>query len=298
LSLAFIFGTLGSILSAFWGKTISTGKWEMAIACLTGSFVGGTVNFFEVAAGLGPTTEQRKMLNLIAGADILVMIAYFAFMLASRSTLAVILPPRRDAATMSRDYSISKQQYWKVDKSSNLTHSVKSLLLSLSIASVASCVQSRLAKVPGLAVPLSTSLAVGVARTPFLRGWALPGKDSALFMLCLFYAIIGLDCRVQSMVTLGLPALRLMITMLIMHYATTVGLSKLWNETVARNGRAPVIDVDDALIASNVCIGGASTASAMAYSTGKTRLVVSASILGVLGYLLGTPVGLWVYTKL
>ena len=301
LSLAFIFGTIGSVLSAFVGNAISPGKWGMAITCLTGSFIGGSVNFFECASALGPSTEERKVLNMIAGADILVMIAYFAFMLASRQALASILPPRKEfsAASPGRSYSIGKQQYWKEGKSSNLTV-IKTLLLSLGITSVASNVQSRFPKIPGLAVPISTLMAVVAARTPLLQKAEMvqPGKDSGLFMLCLFYAVIGLDCRVQNMVTLGLPALRVMTTMLATHFGITIGLSAIWNRTIARGGRAPVVDVDDAIIASNVCIGGASTASAMAFSMGAMHLVVPASILGVVGYLLGTPLGLGVYARL
>ena len=298
LSLAFLFGTLGSIFSAFVGKMISIGKSKTAISCLTGSFIGGTVNFFELAGCLARSTEERKMLNLIAGADILVMIAYFAFMLASRSTLASILPPRRDAFARPWDYSISKQQYWKVSKRPKVTSSLKSLSLSLVITSIASCVQNRFPKVIGLAVPISTLLAVAVSRTPWLSAWVQPGTSIASFMLCLFYAIIGLDCRIQNMATLGLPVVSLMVTMLLTHFSAVVGLSALWNKTLARNGRAPVIGVDDALIASNVCIGGASTASAMAFSIGKLDLMIPASIFGVVGYLLGTPVGLWVHNKL
>ena len=89
----------------------------------------------------------------------------------------------------------------------------------------------------------------------------------------------------------------LMGSMLIVHFLTTLGLSWLWNCFSA--GRDwPHIDADTAIVASNVCIGGASTASAMAFSIAQPALVVPASILGVVGYLLGTPLGLAVFKRL
>ena len=112
-------------------------------------------------------------------------------------------------------------------------------------------------------------------------------------MLCLFYAVIGLDCKLQDLATVGLPILTLMSTMLATHYLTIVALAIAWNRLLATMflSRGTQLDAETVIIASNVCIGGASTASSMASSL-EPRLVVPASIVGVLGYIIGTPIGL------
>ena len=149
------------------------------------------------------------------------------------------------------------------------------------------------------AVPVSTLLAVATARTPWLSAWVQPGTS-----ICLVHAVplLRYNWPRLSHSEYGNTRTTRSPPQWSRCFSCTsfrlVGLSALWNKTFARNGRAPIIDVDDALIASNVCIGGASTASAMAFSIGKLDLMIPASIFGVVGYLLGTPVGLWVHNKL
>lgn len=46
------------------------------------------------------------------------------------------------------------------------------------------------------------------------------------------------------------------------------------------------------LLHSNACVGGSATAATMASSFGRKDLIVSASGVGVVGYLLGTQIGL------
>ena len=199
LSLAFTFGTIGSILSAFVGSAISPGRnsWKMAIACLTGSFIGGVINFLEIANVIAKSAEDIGVLNLIAGVDILTMIAYFALMLSSRTMLSTLLSKEKEDPPKS--YSISKGQYWKQGAGSgSLAQSVKALGLALGITTVSSHIQSKYPAIPGLSVPISTILAV---TTP--QG---PSEGSGMLILCLFYAIIGLDCRIQKIAQVGLPA--------------------------------------------------------------------------------------------
>ena len=86
-----------------------------------------------------------------------------------------------------------------------------------------------------------------------------------------------------------------MVTMLVTHFASIVAIAIAWNKFSAvvesKQKRNIRLDAETVIIASNVCIGGASTASSMA-STLDSHLVVPASIVGVLGYIVGTPIGL------
>ena len=93
---AFFFGCIGSLAGSFLGVQVAgcfaqtaadRQVWPIAASCLAASYIGGTANFFETAAALGAKSSPStlKALNLIAGIDILVMVAYFGVLLWLRS---------------------------------------------------------------------------------------------------------------------------------------------------------------------------------------------------------------------
>ena len=316
LLVAFAFGTVGSVAGAFAGVVAlqdsivqlqGGGSWTMASACLLASYIGGTSNFFETAGILASTVEDTKLLNLIAGVDIAMMIAYFAVLLGSKPILRKILATDQRGSgggEEARFYGISKKQQRPVEKASPIG-AAKSLAFAVGISSLATKVASYV-PVMGISVPLSTLGALFASQVPFFRrlGLLVPGEGSASFMLCLFYAIIGLDCQLQELTHVGIHILKLMTTMLLTHFGTIVALSCTWTRLLTfvnskrRRGSAGrleggslKLDAETVIIASNVCIGGASTASSMASSL-DPYLVVPSSIVGVLGYCIGTPIGL------
>lgn len=84
---AFIFGTIGSLCGgwacmSYFKRTFPSIPLQSELlkvsAGLTSSYIGGTANFFETVTLLQLSTEGKQLLNLIAVADIAVMILYFA----------------------------------------------------------------------------------------------------------------------------------------------------------------------------------------------------------------------------
>jgi uncharacterized membrane protein len=322
LLIAFAMGVVGSVAGAFVGVNVVgvSRDWQIASACLLSSYIGGSVNFFETAGILSTTVEDARLLNLIAGADIFTMIAYFRVLLWTRPMLKGLLQQREEKrddaadvdenrtedsssssfAKISGDGEKEKQQPQLGRRVNNAVNEMKSVAFSVLLSTMATKCASAF-PIPGLSVPISTFGAVTAARSPLFQrlGMVSPGEHTASFMLCLFYAIIGLDCKIMSLRRVGLPVLRLMMTMLATHYATIIGIALLWNTLLRTQGRKSsvnstsslMVDADDVIIASNVCIGGASTASSMASGL-EPNLVVPASIVGVLGYIVGTPIGL------
>ena len=141
-----------------------------------------------------------------------------------------------------------------------------------------------------------------------------------------FYACIGLGCRAQDAAAVGPVVLALMGLTLAVHLAVLLGGSWLYNAAAARlrlrlgprlrprlgsrgsgdsasgdsasdrsaSGWTRAIDVDTAVIASNACVGGASTAASMAATLkgADPDLPWLGSLAGVVGYVIGTPLGL------
>ena len=56
--------------------------------------------------------------------------------------------------------------------------------------------------------------------------------------------------------------------------------------------------VDEALVASNACVGGPATAAAFAISSRREDLVVPAVVWGTVGYAFGTGLGMALYNNL
>ncbi len=51
-------------------------------------------------------------------------------------------------------------------------------------------------------------------------------------------------------------------------------------------------NLEDAILASNACIGGPTTAAAMAVSKGWTKLIAPIMLIGTLGYVIGNYCGI------
>jgi uncharacterized membrane protein len=59
-------------------------------------------------------------------------------------------------------------------------------------------------------------------------------------------------------------------------------------------GKVFKFDLEDCILASNACIGGPTTAAAMAISKGWIKLVGPIMLVGTLGYVIGTYFGTFI----
>jgi uncharacterized membrane protein len=59
-------------------------------------------------------------------------------------------------------------------------------------------------------------------------------------------------------------------------------------------GRVLRLNLEELVLAMNATLGGPPTAAAMAVSAGWSRLVLPGLLIGLLGYIVGTPIGLMV----
>ena len=306
---SFSFGCAGSVLGTLTGASLvgslfpASEVWPVAAACLAASYVGGTANFFETAsvlgaAGAGPVA---RTLRLIAGADIAAMVLYFSVLLRLRShvlrhpkgALSFLAPePASTAATSSMLLAEAPAVALPSAAGEKPAPAALSVSLALGIACMASRVQASLTALPGLAVLASVLSAVALERSAAFRrllAGPLPLARATDYALATFYACIGLGCRVQEVGAVGLPVVLLMATTLVVHLAVVLGCSWAWNSAGLRR-----ITVDTAVIASNACVGGAATAASMAAGMpgADPALPLLGSIAGLLGYALGTPLGL------
>jgi Protein of unknown function (DUF819) len=121
LFIVFLIGTFGSTIGGYvgfhaaglslnvGGKSFPLNSLSILSACLTASYIGGTVNFFETAKILGANTSETKkaLLNLVAGVDIGVMVLYFSLLSAIRNSPIQRIFPTATSETGSTDALIT-----------------------------------------------------------------------------------------------------------------------------------------------------------------------------------------------
>jgi uncharacterized membrane protein len=154
-----------------------------------------------------------------------------------------------------------------------------------------------------VAVGLSCALGVGCARLlPRALARALQSCARALAPLCLnfFYAAVGASARPAEMVGAGSAGALFLTTALAVHGLVLALGAWLLNRLPALRARLGLrrpLRLREVLIGSNAAIGGPSTAAAFAAPL-DAGLVVPAAIWGVVGYGVGTSLGVGVWRAL
>mmetsp|Transcript_6099 Transcript_6099/g.6248 ORF Transcript_6099/g.6248 Transcript_6099/m.6248 type:complete len:479 (-) Transcript_6099:635-2071(-) len=356
----FLIGSFGSLIGGLLGfhaaqsSSISRDSLSILSACLTASYIGGTVNFFETSKSLGATgsTLKRLLVNM-ASIDIGVMVAYFWLLKVIRnSSMMNLLPKQNESAernTPEKETTTSMPNsgtpFWMI---------LPSIVVSTSITFIANFIQDRIT-IPGISVMFVTVAGLtfydlvqkisgkiaNVEETnsilirrqkKFIDAFGSNSGKASDYMMSLFYTTIGLTFKFEAV---SKPVCILMGVTLATHLVFIFAGSLLYNSFIGRlvnkrilrfdrelrKGNSSgnfteefdsktniffseeitedneyLINLDTAIIASNACVGGAGTAaqmaSTMAHKKGGINLVVAASSIGTLGYLIGTPIGL------
>ena len=101
-----------------------------------------------------------------------------------------------------------------------------------------------------------------------------------LWMMYIFLAVIGASTNLKDMLQVGPAVLGFYLIILLVHFAFLVSLAKLFK-----------LDVYEVIISSAANIMGPSVAAPMAASLGQKKLITPAILVGILGYVIGTFIG-------
>jgi len=257
---AFAAGALSSVAGAFAAAKLLRPTLGAAAnqgaAALAASYVGGSANFFVVAEAVG--LKNNGLLAALATADVVVMAAYIVLLqfLAKRYGA-----PGRDVST-----TVSEQ-----DSGSPLVPAMLG----------ACCVAAAAPLRPSLRTAAISAYAVACRRFTKARGAA---RSLAGWCLAAFYACLGACSPVSAIAKAGAPAVALAV-------AALMGHALLLAACTLKGGWG----IDEALVASNACVGGPATAAAFASATRREDLVVPAVVWGTVGYACGTGLGMALY---
>jgi uncharacterized membrane protein len=302
LFVAFHLAALGTVVGAFVAVWALRGSGiveiEKAAAIMTGSYIGGMVNFVAVsesARASGSVTTGLIVADNIVMAGVFVGILWMA---GSRFFLRHFPHPHTDAESRIADSTDARVEM-----------TVPGLAAALAVAFVIVAFAMGIGRMAGACFPKETppgswmgffqTLATNkyvlitavsmTAATLFERPLArIAGYEKlGTWLLLLFLFSIGFPADVGAILGSGAQLFALCTIMAVTNLIFALGLGKLLR-----------LDLEDLLLAVNASVGGPPTAAAMAVSRGWSRLVLPGLLAGLWGYIIGTPLGLMVYAVL
>lgn len=306
----YLIGAVGTVVGAFVAFTLLKNHIpELAgvAAMMTGSYIGGSVNFAGLADNFAVSGETT---GAAVVADNLLMAIYF-FVLILFATLRFFRShfshPHIDEVEAKGDKNASQTQaaaYWSrkdislKDIAINFAYCVIVVMLAKLIAGIVSGlipsgddvnpVFNILNAFLGSQYVWITTLSMIVATVGEKQVAKLNGsQELGTYLIYMFLFVIGAPASVVMIIT--------KTPLLFVFTAIMVFINMLFCFV---GGKLLKFDLEDIILASNANIGGPTTAAGMAISQGWSKLVGPVMLIGTLGYGIGTYLGILVGSAL
>ncbi len=273
----FAVGAVGTVVGALLAVSlIDLGDPESKIAGMfVGTFIGGSVNFVSVSeiVQLDPSLFAASV-----AADVVVGTAAMVFLIAAPSIALIrrIFGYRRNV-----DEATGKSDRHPVQE---VSFSMQGLAVSLAIALTICVVGQWLANVlntPSMVILYITAFTLAVGNLlPNVVKKARGDADIGLFMMYLFFVVIGAQSDLLTILEYGLEILWFTAIIVLTHFVFALLGGKLMG-----------VPLPETLIGSSACVLGPAPALAQAVSEGWEELKAPAALMGVFGYSIGTFLG-------
>ena len=331
VSLPFVIASLGSLVGCLTSFLLfSKLPWlglsledaRVAAACLSASFVGGSVNFFATARLIN---ASPTLLGSLATSDLIVMAIYFAFLTASlgskyfrnlfsnqfSATTSYTNVPITSEPSFSKSQQLltlsqsSAHKNQGLSKQSIFPRKSKAFVLIGSMAFGIVHFANRMEQLVGRWIPGAACAVIAVVAPLFNNYFS--AKNSPLWMemqtiasplsdLCFhwLFASIGTSANIQQALLTGPACLIFSSLALALH----IGITFVGCYHAKRRLSLTRMELEDVLIASNAAIGGPATAAAFCSRMHGPRLrgwTMAATVWGVVGYAIGTMIGVGMF---
>lgn len=261
---------------------------------LTGSYIGGGVNLFAIASSVN---MDETLLSAEVVADNFVMaIAFFVLLwIPSSNFFKKHYPHPHQAAVEARGTDTSGKtlagSYWGKKEISLLD-----LALTISVAFVVATVGTKLAElfgsmtsgllnmIVGNQFVMLTIVAVALASLfPNFFSNLKGAQEIGTFLIYIFFVVIGCPADLWSVIK-NAPLLFVFCGIIAaVHIVWMMGWGKVFK-----------LPIEELAVSSNANLGGPSSAAAMAVAKGYDNLIIPAILVGLWGYMIGTPLGLMI----
>lgn len=266
----------------------------------TGTYIGGSANFAALSAAFDVSGE---MMSAAVVADNLLMVLYF-FVLITIPSIGFFRKkyphPHVDeieAAGANANGDTQAAAFW-----GRKEISLKDIALAAATAFTIAALSNTIAGALSSVIPTSNTV-LSILNTllgnqylwittismicatfaPGFFGEIKGSQELGTFLIYLFFFVIGVPASV--------PLIVMNSPLLLLFAAIVVAMNMIFSFV---GGKIFKFNLEDIICASNANIGGPTTAVAMAISKGWTKLVGPCLLIGTLGYVLGTYMGLLV----
>lgn len=283
LLVAFLIGALGVIIGSFLAfYIIDLGEDSGNVAgVISATLIGGSMNFIAVGEIMNFSTHPLfsatiAVDNFAANAYILLMFAVPSMTFLARF---FVKPKLENKELAERD---ANEQTYPI----TMERIAISVLIAAVVAGAGSLISDLIQKV--YSTRMSTSILIITVLAVLLAN-LFPKKlkkieDTAfaigLWMMYVFLAAIGASTNLADMLQVGPAVLGFYLIIMFFHFIFLVSLSKLFK-----------FDVYEVIISSAANIMGPSVAAPMAASLGQKKLITPGILVGILGYVIGTFIG-------
>ncbi len=277
---AFGIGSLAVVIGVIAGVALlDLGSHEPELAGIfTGTYIGGGLNFAAVAeaTGMRDGSELSAALaadNVVTNLHFLLIIflpgfAWFARQYHSAYIAAAVL--------LDKDTAPQPHQLRQLD--------VAGLLFALAMAFALAAAGRSIAGLfgtPQFAILVTTALTLLIATLlPGMTRYFSGHTEAGNVLMFIFLASVGATADIWELVTVG-PVLFVFALVII-----SVHLLILFTA-----GRLLKLDLAELIVASAVCIGGPSSAAALASAKGWKDLLIPGVLAGSFGYAIGSFIG-------
>lgn len=280
---------IGTFVSAFVFSALIPQVSKIA-GMITGSYIGGGVNFVAMTAAFN---TPENLTNATIVADNLVMAVYF-FICMSIPSIA-FFKNKWGMSCSDVEQDSGSSNYWTKKEIS-----LKDIAVCLAVAFTVACLSNILGEYITSIIPESNTLTkilrsvlgnmylimttlMLIIATVFSKQFEnINGAEEiGTFLIYLFFVVLGVPASISEIIKNGAFILIFCILVVLINLVVTLGVGKLFK-----------CKLDELLLASNACIGGPTTAVAMAIAKGWKSLIVPVMVSGVWGYVLGNYAGI------
>lgn len=269
-------------------------------AMMTGSYIGGSVNF---AALSGAFEIPGEVVAATTVADNLLMACYFFVLIAIPSISlfrkAYKHPHLDEVESVGVDETAKTQaaSYWE-----RKPISLRDIAIDFAMSAIIVWISTEIANVFGAIIPkdntplillngllgnkylIMTTVAMAVATfgSKYVAKTA-GSQEIGTYLIYLFLFVIGVPASISQILQNAPMLFVFCFIMVAINMLFCFGFGKLLK-----------FDLEEIILASNANIGGPTTAAAMAISKGWVKLVGPIMLVGTLGYVIGTYFGTFI----
>lgn len=264
---------------------------------MTGSYIGGGANFAAMASAF---EIPGDLVSAAVVSDNLLMALYF-FVLISIPSIALFRKkfkhPHIDEVEKIgiKEGETAASSYWKSKEVS-----LKDIGFCIGSAFIIVAVSVSLAEFLSSIIPTSNAflkiintllgnqyliittvtMLCATLKSDFFGNLG-GAQEIGTFLIYLFFVVIGVPASISSIINNSPLLLVFCLIVVAINMLVTFGVAKLFK-----------FNLEEAILASNACIGGPTTAAAMAVSKSWSKLIAPIMLIGTLGYVIGNYCGI------